>query len=256
LGTIEVVGSRGNTNSAQAYAQIYEQPDVRSRAAAALEADRSPSLTAIGTRVRLVALAERPGELVAVELESGAFVRARIHQSVGGGEPLDPYTVVDVDVTPQDEVPDPARPEAMNVAGSPVTVARLRRRAAKRLLGVVLLPPGEFLLGFPGPAVSYWTVSGDRPSLALIQPEKGPQLFVRRGEDTVRARFVWGGLEHQLPVEDARLETVLAGGGRPRLSGAALSRALGYEGEYLLVGLTEPRNGHCYKTVIGLLPKP
>ncbi len=255
LGTIEGVGSRYDIGGARAPARsIDDFPPVLE--SAETMASAAPTLAAVGEMLRLVVLAHRADELVAVELGSGAFVRARYAHHGPDAELLDTYSIVDVEVAPRDEIPDPARPEEVTISRTPSTIARLRRRRAKRLLETVLLPPGQPLLGFTGPAIPYWTVSGENPSLALIAPEKGPQLLVRRGEDTVRARFMWGGTEHQLPVDDPALERMVHSSPRPRLGGAALAAAAGHDASYLLVGLTPPRNGHCYKTVIGLLPKP
>jgi hypothetical protein len=58
-----------------------------------------------------------------------------------------------------------------------------------------------------------------------------------------------------MPVDDARLAATFADGERVRLGGRALAHALGHRPHYLLVALTPPRNGHCYKTLVAVLPR-
>jgi hypothetical protein len=95
-----------------------------------------------------------------------------------------------------------------------------------------------------------------RPSLALISPSIGPLLFRRKTDDTVWVRFGWSRSDNWLPVEDTRAVASLWGAGRDKLTGKELAGALGFRPRYLLVALTPPRDGHCYKTVVALLPRP
>jgi hypothetical protein len=43
---------------------------------------------------------------------------------------------------------------------------------------------------------------------------------------------------------------------RDRLSGKALSTALGFRPHFIVVSISRPRDGHCYKTVTAILPRP
>jgi hypothetical protein len=120
-----------------------------------------------------------------------------------------------------------------------------------------LVAPGErHLLGFPGSSWPYWEFHGMRPSVALVVPARGPVLFRRRGDDTVWARFGWPRSDHWLPVEDRRAVAALWASRRDRLSGKALAGALGYRPHSLVITVSRPRQGHCYKTVSAILPKP
>jgi hypothetical protein len=113
----------------------------------------------------------------------------------------------------------------------------------------------EHVLGFPGAAAPYWEFRGFRPSLALVEPTKGPVLFRRIGDRSVWVRFGWGRSDNWLPVEDPRAERALDAARRDRLQGKDLAAALGFKPHYLVAAVSTPRDGHCYKTVRGLLPR-
>ncbi|MHB8593004.1 MAG: hypothetical protein ACYDB3_01540, partial [Acidimicrobiales bacterium] len=87
-------------------------------------------------------------------------------------------------------------------------------------------------------------------------PSRGPLLFRRRADDSVWARFGWPRSDNWLPVEDRRAIGALWASRRDRLAGKELAGALGYRPHFLVVVLSRPRNGHCYKTVVALLPRP
>jgi hypothetical protein len=216
---------------------------------------RTPTRTADdGSLLRLLVLAPDEGGCAAVDLDSGAFVRAE----APGGEVLEdfaPYDVVETRLAGSEEPPDPARPEAVVLAERPRRIGQLRGRRANRYLHALLAPQSAPLLGFPGPAAPYWTVTGAHPSLALVAPELGPAV-VRRNPGVIRARFRWGGRDHSLPVACRRLRAAFLDSGRPELGGEALARRLGFRPRYLLLALTRPRLGHCYKTVAAALPPP
>ena len=94
-----------------------------------------------------------------------------------------------------------------------------------------------------------------RPSVAVVVPSRGPVIFRRREDDTVWARFGWPRSDNWLPVEDRRAIAALqrdraATGCRARTS----TGALGFRPHFLVVVLSRPRDGHCYKTVAALLP--
>lgn len=121
------------------------------------------------------------------------------------------------------------RPEAVSLAGPPDPVTTMSRRQAERWLRPLLHPRREHLLGFAGPAVPYWTLTGERASVAVVAPPQRPT--VAGGE----CRFLWRNMVHVLPLLPTALATSPA---RPRR---------------LVVALTPPRSGHCYKVVAALL---
>ena len=209
---------------------------------------------------RCLVLAYGPEDIPAVELRTRAFVRLRVDTGGHpGGEEQDgllPFDVVDATWAEDPQRDDLAQPEAVSLSGPPVLVGSLRGRRARRLLKSLVAPPAQHLLGFPGSAAPYWEFHGMRPSVALVAPSRGPLLFRRRGEDSVWARFGWPGSDHWLPVEDRRALACLWASGRDRLSGRSLTGALGFRPHYLVVAVSRPRQGHCYKTVAALLPRP
>jgi hypothetical protein len=213
----------------------------------------TPRALVLGSKARLVVLSAGPEECVAVDRASGAFVRVEL---AGIEQPaLERYDIVVAELAVGEEVPDPARPEAARLADAMYPVGRLKGRRSRRFLESLLAPPTKDLLGFAGPSTTYWTISGTDPSVALVKPERGPQLFLR--DDGVPfARFAWGRVQRQLPVTDPALVSALGSGDRGRLAPGELEAALGFKTAYLLIALTRPRDGHCYKTVAAALPRP
>jgi hypothetical protein len=201
-------------------------------------------------------LAAGPEDTTAVDLRSGAFVRLRAEPGAGSPEGLGAFDVVEVTWAEDPERDDLAQPEAVNVSGPLVAAGRLKGRRARRLLKHLVAPPEQHLLGFAGSAAPYWEFHGMRPSVALVVPSRGPLLFRRRSDGAPWARFGWPGIDQWLPVEDPRAVACLEASGRDRLWGRALAAALGFRPHFLLVTVSRPRQGHCYKTVTALLPRP
>jgi hypothetical protein len=202
-------------------------------------------------------LARTHDDTPAVDLNSGALVRLRIDQGDEADVELAPFDVVDARWAADPERDDLAQPEAVTVAGLPDPIGTLLGRRARHVLRRLIVPAEQHLLGFPGSSAPYWEFHGMRPSLALVVPSRGPLLFQRAGEDdTVWARFGWPRSDNWLPVEDSRAIAALRGARRDRLAGKDLAGALGFRPTFLVVALSRPRDGYCYKTVAALLPRP
>lgn len=197
----------------------------------------------------MLVLASDSRSAIGVDVESGALVRA-MHP--GGGEALAPFDVATAAIGYPVDPPDPACPEAVELVTAPRRIGRLRPRRAERYLAPLQHPPHGPLLGFAAVAVPYWTVAGDRPSMALVKPSLGPQL--RPSEYGVECRFAWQGIIHQLPLADGAIVSRFEQLERPRVSGRELARILGYRPRYLLVTLGPPDNGYCYKQVAAMIP--
>ena len=195
-------------------------------------------------------------DTTAVDLGSGAVVRLRIGWDAPGGPGLEPFDVVDVEWADDPEQDDLAQPEAVTVRGIPAALGKVRGRRARRVLRSVVIRAEPHLLGFPGTSAPYWEFRGMRPSVAVVVPSRGPVLFRRRQDDTVWARFGWPRSDNWLPVEDRRAIAALERARRDRLSGKDLDGALGFRPQFLVVALSRPREGHCYKIVASLLPRP
>jgi hypothetical protein len=204
-----------------------------------------------GTALALLVLCDGPEGCAAVDVSSGALVRARYSEPA---EALAPFDLVRAIIAEDPDGPDPTQPEAVTLAGAPEREGRLRRRQVRRLVAPLLLPAGEQPFGFPGSAAQYWTVPGDRPSLAVLAPER-PPLVRDRGDGDVVCRFGWAGVQLELPVAHQPVRRAITGS-RSVLSGTDPGQVLGFSPAYLVLALSDPQDGRCYKVVVGFLPRP
>jgi hypothetical protein len=202
-----------------------------------------------GAELRMLVLAAQPDGCVGVDLESGAFVRALYPP---GGEPLEAFDTTTAPIGAPVEPPDTVRPEAVILADPPERTGSLTPRKAERYLQALRHPPQGPLLGFQGVSVPYWTLVGDRPSLALVDPSDGPLILATA--EGFECRFGWQGSVHQFPLGDRALATELVRLRRRRSSPRELTRLLGYRPGRLLVVVAGPSGGHCTKQVAALLP--
>ena len=179
-----------------------------------------------GGEMELLLLAGGQRWCAAIHLETGALVSARWEEPAPH---LSPLLLARARVAADQGDTDPVRPEEVVLAAPPRPVGSAGRRQVEKLLRPVLHPTGEHLLGFPGPAAPYWTLTGTRPSVAVVAPAAPP--VVAGGQ----CRFRWRNVHHNLPVLPHALAT------RPRRP------------RRLVVTLSTPRAGHCYKVVAALL---
>jgi len=215
--------------------------------------ERTP--TAGGTKLRVLVLACTPEDTTGVDLSSRSLLRLRVPWPPGHGPDLSPFDVVDAILADDPECDDLAQPEAATVSSPPRRVGSLRGRRVRTLLTRLEATHDGPLLGFHGPSAPYWDFGGLRPSLALIHPTRGPQLFRRRADASTWVRFGWERDDVWLPVEDDRAIRALDASRSERLTGRALSTALGFSPHYLLAAVSSPRSGHCYKVCRALLPR-
>jgi len=183
-----------------------------------------------GSELTLLVLSVSPLGLAAVDLDSGAVVRAGT--DLLEGLVLRPYDVVSARLANSVGPLDPTQPESVAFATAPRPVRHLTARRAERWLRPVLHPEWTHLLGFAGPAVPFWELDGTRPSVAVIPA----RAAIGHDDDgLLRCRFLWRTLLHDLPMVVRR--------------GTPLPR----EAARVVVALTTPVEGHCYKVVTGLL---
>lgn len=185
---------------------------------------RRTSLASADARLLVVAGGQR--WCAAIDLESGALVTARWSGAVPA---LETFAVADVRVAPDQSGADPTRPEELVLAAPPTPVGVMGKRGADRWLRPLLHPESEHLLGSAGPTVPYWTLTGEHPSVAIVRPASPPVILASR------CRFRWRHVDHVLPVLATAMGTCPS---RPRR---------------VLVALTPPRHGRCYKVVAALL---
>jgi hypothetical protein len=203
----------------------------------------------VGAQLELLVLASDPAGCIGVDLASGAFVRA--HHPVDGVRYLKPFAVASGQLGAID-MDDAAEPERADLTEPLRPTARLHPRQAERWLRPLLHPPRPPLLGLAGNALPYWTLQGDRPSVALIEPD---DVGVARAAGGYVCRFMWLGTFHELFLQDRRLTAALARHPVERAGGRQLHSLLGHAPDRLLVALTPPREGYCYKAVMAVLPR-
>jgi len=208
-----------------------------------------------GSTLTMLVLSSHREDTTGVDLASGTLVRARVPWPEDHGPDLAPFDVVEAVLADDPERDDLAQPESVTVGALPRHLGTLHGRRVRKLLHRLTAPVEEHVLGFPGNSAPYWEFRGFRPSLALVEPTKGPVLFRRDGDRAVWIRFGWGRSDNWLPVEDPRADRALDVARRDRLQGKDLASALGFKPHYLVASVSRPRDGHCYKTIRALLPR-
>ncbi len=190
-----------------------------------------------------------------IDLESGALVRWRIPWDVNVDTDLSLFDVVEARLADDLEMDDLAQPEAVTLAALPRQIGKLRGRRVRHMLANLQTPSDGPLFGFRGPSAPYWEFRGDRPSVALIVADRGPQLLRRREDNSTWVRFGWDRDDVWLLCEDPHATRALDAARRETLSGKDLALALGFRPMYVLTTLSQPIDGHCYKICTGLLPR-
>jgi hypothetical protein len=215
--------------------------------------DRVP--TSGGSTLHLLVLSSTLEDTTVVDLATRTVLRVRVPWPEGYEPDISTFDVVEVTLADDPERDDLAQPEATTVADLPRHVGTLRGRHVRKLLRRMVATPDGPLLGFPGASAPYWEFRGFRPSVALIEPTRSPQLIRRSADGSTWVRFGWDREDVWLPVEDRHAARALDAARRERLSGKSLSSALGFEPQYLLVTVSPPRDGHCYKVCAAILPR-
>ncbi len=198
-----------------------------------------------------------PGnDWVAVDTATGALVRARSYPasdrptSANGATDGDAsaetlllpgpcLSAVELVLGHDAEPPDPARPEAVVLAGRPSPLHKPRRRPTRRLLQhLVTKSVDRPLLGTLGPSVAYGDLAGSRPSVVLVAPERPPRFGA--GPSGPWCQFSLSGRRHVLPMGEQGPPDQSVSGTPPKL---------------LVIGLGVPRRGQVPKIVFGALPR-
>lgn len=216
---------------------------------------RDRTLTVGGAHLRVLVLASTPEDTTVVDLSSRSLMRLRVPWPAGHAPDLSPFDVVEATLADDPECDDLAQPEAVTVASPPRRVGSLKGRRARTILERLSASHDGPLLGFHGPSAPYWDFRGLRPSIALVHPTRAPQLLRRQADGSTWVRFGWERDDVWLPVEDGRSVRALDASRSERLAGKQLSTALGFSPHYLLVAVSSPRSGHCYKICSAILPR-
>jgi hypothetical protein len=211
--------------------------------------------TSGGSTLQLLVLSSTAEDTTVVDLATRTVLRVRVPWPQGHEPDVGTFDVVEVTLAEDPERDDLAQPEATTVTDLPRHIGTLRGRRLRKLLRRMVASSEGPLLGFPGASAPYWEFRGFRPSVALIEPTRRPQLIRRQADKSTWVRFGWNREDVWLPVEDRHAARALDAARRERLSGKSLATALGFEPQYLLVTVSPPRDGHCYKVCAAILPQ-
>ena len=203
-----------------------------------------------GTTLQVLVLAPGRRGCVGVDLDSGAFVR--VHHP-DAGRPLKPF-VIGVGTVSPERVDRHEQPEAVDIAKALQPIGVLSGRRLQRVLDSIEHPKNRPLFGVHGTTIPSWLLDGDRSTVALVPV--GSDLGVRVGPEGVHCEFSWNGTLQHLRFEDPRLLARLDWLPRNPLRGDLLRDTLGLRPANLVVALSRPRQGHCYKVVAAALPRP
>jgi hypothetical protein len=190
-----------------------------------------------------------------LDLSSQAIVRWRIPWPPGHTTDLTSFDIVEGSLAFDLERDDLAQPEAITLNELPRRLGSYRGRRVRNWFERVATPADGPLFGFRGPSAPYWEFRGERPSVALIAADRGPQLLRRHDDGSTWVRFGWAGDDVWLVCEDAHAIRTMESTRTSALSGKDLATALGFRPTYVLTTLSRPIDGHVYKSCTGLLPR-
>lgn len=190
-----------------------------------------------------------------IDLESHTIVRWRIPWPFDYETDLAVFDVVEGQLAADLERNDLAQPEAITLSELPRRLGTYRGRRVRKWLENIASPADGPLFGFRGPSAPYWEFRGERPSVALVAADRGPQLLRRVDDGSTWVRFGWFGDDVWLLCEDAHAVRTIESTRRSSLAGKELATALGFRPTYVLTTLSRPIDGHCYKSCTGLLPR-
>jgi hypothetical protein len=190
-----------------------------------------------------------------IDIASQAIVRWRIPWPRDVVTDLALFDVVEGLLADDIERTDLAQPEAITLADLPRRLGTYRGRRVRAWLEKLATPTDGPLFGFRGPSAPYWEFRGERPSVAVVAADRGPQLMRRFDDGSTWVRFGWFGDDIWLLCEDQHAIRTIEATRRTSLAGKDLATALGFRPTYVLTTLSQPVDGHCYKSCTGLLPR-
>ena len=208
-----------------------------------------------GTTIHGLVLGSTNETTTVVDLASHTIVRWRIPWPKDFVTDLAAFDVVQGVLAEDIERTDLAQPEAVTLAELPRRLGTYRGHLVRKWLEQLASPADGPLFGFRGPSAPYWEFRGERPSVALIAADRGPQLMRRHDDGSTWVRFGWFGDDIWLLCEDQHAIRTIEATRRASLTGKDLATALGFRPAYILTTLSQPIDGHCYKSCTGLLPR-
>lgn len=212
--------------------------------------DLTPGSTMLG-----IVLGSSNSITTVLDVASKSIVRWRIPWPRDVDTDLRLFDLVEGELAFSLERDDLAQPEAINLSSLPVRLGTYRGKRLREWLEKLQTPTDGQLFGFRGPSSPYWEFRGERPSIALIVPERGPQVLRRDDDGSTWVRFGWAKEDIWLFCDDPALIRMMETTRVASLSGKDLATALGYRAQYVLAALSDPVGGHCYKVCLGILPR-
>ncbi len=212
--------------------------------------DLTPNSTMYG-----LVLGSTSDSTTVIDLASKAIVRWRVPWPEFSISDLEAFDVVEGVLANDIERNDLAQPEAITLGDLPRRLGTYHDRQIRKWFEELATPADGPLLGFRGPSAPYWEFRAERPSVALIGADRGPQLLRREEDGSTWVRFGWYGDDVWLICEDHHAIRAIEATRRDSLVGRDLATALGFRPMYVLTTLTQPIDGHCYKSCTALLPR-
>ncbi len=144
-------------------------------------------------------------------------------------------------------------PDVVTVSGEIALLGTLKRRYARKLLEGIAVPLARTLFGFAGWSVPYWDLTGDYPSVVLLERPSYIMLFLR-DDGTAWARLTKSEVDMMMPVSDESIKAHLKERPNGTIEGKDIELVVGKRAYYLLTTLQPPYNGNCYKTLSTIIP--
>ena len=202
----------GRDPAARAIKKLVERLPQRS------SVDLTPGTTVFG-----LVLGSTNETTTVVDLASQTIVRWRIPWPTDFVTDLAVFDVVEGLLAQDIERNDLAQPEAVTLADLPRRLGTYRGRRVRGWLEMLASPADGPLFGFRGPSAPYWEFRGERPSVALIAADRGPQLLRRHDDGSTWVRFGWFGDDVWLLCEDAHAIRTMEATRRSSLAGKDLA---------------------------------
>lgn len=210
--------------------------------------------TDLDKTLRVALMAHYGNEIVAANLATNALLRFEIDATSLDNLGFAPFALWDLETSQANLLADPGRPELIEInSANPVGQLRKKRQIAA-ICNQSRAPENLPLLGFNGPSISYSQVSGNSPSITIVELSKR-QAIRKNSYGEVTISFPWGPIIASLPLGNEKENYLFDRVDRPLNSQKEIAEILGFIPKYLVVVLAKPHAGYCKKVAAGLLPE-
>jgi|GEM_PF-6013682 hypothetical protein len=199
-------------------------------------------------KANIVLLANKDKELFAIDLRSKALIRISIPECSFYIKPMTLATALNLE--PLKEIND-FFPDAYEAKDVIFYNYKLPNGKAKKLIAQYLAPQNNPLFGLRGQSIKFNTMSGNYPTIAIVEPNKGPFIL---STSPIYLRFSLGVTTEVLMLANEYLTNLFNSQKIKQWNLKVLSLKLGFKPKRLLVILDRPFEGYCTKIVVGFLP--